>query len=91
MKIAIPQKMSNSGSIYDLASEHFDRVINLGTRYHYAVIMPSFYKHNITRHTTKDLACLKAKALSNQGYDNVKVLDIEGNEVDWCTYFWSQY
>jgi len=41
MKYTIPQKMSGTGSIHDLASEHWDRVI--AGRGKYAVVLASFY------------------------------------------------
>ena len=82
MKITIEQKMSNTGSIYDLESDQFDRVIDLGDRYRYAVVMPSYYGGRATRHTTLDLASAEARSLSNGGYANVCILDRYGDIVD---------
>jgi len=50
MKVVIKQKMSNTGTIHDLASDMYDRVIDFGNRFNYAVILPSYYGDRFTRH-----------------------------------------
>lgn len=42
-KVIIPQKMSNTGSIHDIASEHFDREIKFPKGAMYAVVLSSYY------------------------------------------------
>lgn len=45
-KVIIPQKMSNTGSIHDIASEHFDREIKFPKGAMYAVVLASYYSGN---------------------------------------------
>jgi hypothetical protein len=42
-KVIIPQKMSNTGSIHDIASQHFDREIKFPKGAQYAVVLASYY------------------------------------------------
>jgi hypothetical protein len=81
--ITILQKQGNSGSVYDLASEHYDIEIDLGDRYNFAVVLPSFYGVKPTRHVTLERANRKALALSNLGYKCVTVMDSDGRIIRW--------
>jgi len=74
MKITIPQKTSNSGSIYDLASEDGDIIIDMGNKYRYAVITPSYYNITPTRHINEQNAIRQAKSLQNLGYACVTII-----------------
>lgn len=76
-KITIPAKMSNSGSIYDLASEHYDRVITFGTRWQFAVVVPSYYNVRHSVHATEAAAVRAAKSL--RGYSPT-IIDRAGDE-----------
>lgn len=42
-KVIIPQKQSNSGTIHDIASQHYDREIKFPKGAQYAVVLASFY------------------------------------------------
>lgn len=42
-KVIIPQKMSNTGSIHDIASQHYDREIKFPKGAKYAVVLASYY------------------------------------------------
>lgn len=42
-KVIIPQKMSNTGSIHDIASEHFPREIKFPKGAEYAVVLAAYY------------------------------------------------
>ena len=55
--LTIPQKMSNSGSIHDIASDQFDRRIVFGKGCKYAVILASYYGgKGYTTHKTEAAA-----------------------------------
>ena len=56
MKIIIPQKQSGTGTIFDLESEHYERVIDMMTLYNYVVVLPSYYGSRAYRHTRAHLA-----------------------------------
>ena len=77
--LTIPQKMSNSGSIHDIASDQFDRRIVFGTGCKYAVILASYYGgKGYTTHRT-EAATIKAYR-ATKGY-SCCVLDTQGNEL----------
>lgn len=78
MKIIIKQKMSGTGSIYDLASEMRDRVINMGNAFEYAVVGPSYYNAGSTRHKSAEAALKKLKSWSNDGYNGFFAVDLDG-------------
>jgi hypothetical protein len=53
-KVIIPQKMSGTGSIYDIASEHFDREIRFPKGARFAVVLASYYGgKGYTTHNTE--------------------------------------
>jgi hypothetical protein len=73
MKIIIPQRQSGTGSAYSLESDMYDREINFGDKYLYAVVLPAFYGGTgITRHKTLDNA-LKAFPRNYEGARIVSV------------------
>lgn len=41
--VIIPQKMSGTGTIHDIANQHFDREINFGDDGKYAIVLASYY------------------------------------------------
>lgn len=74
----IPQKMSNSGSIHDIASDMYDRDIVFGTNCQYAVVLASYYGgKGYTTHKTEAAACKAARAVSDYSYT---IIDTQGNE-----------
>lgn len=78
----IEQKMSSTGSIYDLASDQCDRVIKFPKSSKYAVVLPSYYGgKGYTTHKTQEAAKAKAKELSNKGYHS-QIIDSYGNYYD---------
>ena len=77
--LTIPQKMSNSGSIHDIASDQFDRRIVFGTGCKYAVILASYYGgKGYTTHRTGAAAVKAYRA--TKGYSRC-VLNAQGNEL----------
>ena len=81
MIITIPQKPSNSGTIHDLASDLYDRQINLGNRFNYTVVLPSFFGDVSSRHKTTDAVVRKVRSLHSQGYAPV-IIDRLGQQWD---------
>lgn len=53
-KVIIPQKMSGTGSIHDIASQHCDREIKFPKGAEYAVVLASYYGgRGYTTHTSE--------------------------------------
>jgi hypothetical protein len=77
--ITIEQKMSNTGSIYDIASDNYDRIIKMGNTFKFAVVLPSYYGDVSSRHKTVFTAIAKVKQLSRDGYQGATILDRAGN------------
>lgn len=74
----IPQKMSNSGSIHDIASDMFDRDIVFAPGCVYAVVLASYYGgKGYTTHKTEETAI--AASRRNSDYSHL-IIDAEGNE-----------
>ncbi len=73
----IPSKLSNTGSIHDIASEHGDRVIQFAPGCKYAVVRASYYGgKGYSTHKTDQAA---AKASNGQGNYSHNIIDSEGN------------
>lgn len=73
----IPQKMSGTGSIHDIASQHFDRDIIFAKNAIYAVVRASYYGgKGYTTHKTAEATIRASKAIAN--YSHV-IMDIRGN------------
>ena len=73
----IPQKMSGTGSIHDIASENFDREIVFAPGCTYAVVLASYYGgKGYTTHKTAAAAIAASKA--NREYSH-QILDAAGN------------
>jgi len=72
----IPQKMSGTGSIHDIASEHFDRDIVFAPGCNYAVVLASYYGgKGYTTHRTAEAAAKAARRLSDWSY---RIIDQTG-------------
>jgi len=80
-KIIISQKMSNTGSIYDIASDSYAVVIDMRNKYQYAVVLPAYYGSVSSRHTSADLAIKQYNKLSAMGYNGVAILNRDGEEM----------
>ena len=77
-QLVIARKMSGTGSVYDLASDQFDRVVALHKRTQYVVVLPAFYSAAPTLHNTFGGALGAVKKLVRQGYAPT-VIDRNGN------------
>lgn len=71
----IDRKISNSGTIHDLASDQYDRIIKFKKGFLYAVVLPAFYGDISTTHKTEDAAIRKYKTLKNY---NPTIIDCYG-------------
>ena len=73
----IPQKMSNTGSIHDIASDLYDREIKFPAGSRYAVVLASYYGgKGYTTHRTADGAIYKCKQLKCSR----SIIDLNGTE-----------
>lgn len=78
----IPQKMSNTGSIYDIASDMFDRIIVFAADCKYAVVLASYYGgKGYTTHKTAQAAL--AASHRNGKYSHC-IIDTNGNKYVEC-------
>lgn len=72
----IPQKMSNSGTIHDIASDQFDREIVFGAGCEYAVVFASYYGgKGYSTHKTQESAI--AASQRNKDYSHT-IIDRAG-------------
>jgi hypothetical protein len=72
----IPRKMSGTGSIHDIASEHHDRDIVFEPGCRYAVVLASYYGgKGCTTHRTAEAAAKAAKRLGDWSY---RIIDQTG-------------
>ena len=79
-KYTIKQKMSNSGSIRDIESDQFDRVIEFRGASKYAVVLASYYGgRGYTTHATEESTCQQAHKLSKQDCC-FRIIDADGVE-----------
>jgi len=79
MKIyTIEQKMSNSGSIHDIASDMYDREIKFRSGAEYAVVLASYYGgKGYTTHETEIAAINQARKLSGYSFE---IIDSDGTQ-----------
>lgn len=76
----IPQRMSGTSSIHDLASQHFDREIKFPTGAKYAVVLASYYGgKGYTTHRTEEAAIRADRA--NSDYSR-QIIDRDGTAYD---------
>ena len=86
--ITIATKQLNSGSIYDIASDAGDIEINMGSSFQYAVVLPSYYNADPTRHKTDYAAIKEHDKLTKQGYQGATILDRNGKTMDIQREYW---
>ena len=74
--LTIKQKMSGTGTIHDLASEHCDREIKFGYGCKYAVVLAAYYGGNhYSLHRTADNAIA---AYNRMGDYSMQIIDCDG-------------
>ena len=77
MKIyTIKQKMSNSGSIHDIASYTHDREIRFPKGSLYAIVLASYYVKQYTTHRSEAATIRKAHQQRKYSF---QIIDSEGN------------
>jgi hypothetical protein len=80
MKVyTIEQKMSGTGNIHDIASEHYDREIKFRRGTKFAVVLASYYGDHYSTHKTKDAAAEMSARQTRLGVSH-KIIDTDGNE-----------
>lgn len=73
----IPQKMSGTGSIHDIASEHYDRVIVFAPGCKYAVVLASYYGgKGYTTHKTIEAAIKQSRRTKYRH----QIIDTDGSQ-----------
>jgi len=77
----IPQKMSGTGSIHDIASDQYDREIRFASGCKYAVVLAAYYggKGYTTHHTDKAAISASLRA----GSHSHRIIDVYGNEYSY--------
>ena len=78
-KITIQQKMSGTGDICDIASSNYDRVINMGEDFQFAVVLPVYYRDGVTRHKTANAAIRVYKKLTHDGFNGACIISRDGD------------
>jgi hypothetical protein len=77
--IIIKQKQSNSGSIHDLSSEHFDREIKFKKGDEYAVVLAAYHGGNVF-YTCRSKESL-LKRIKKEREFSYKIIDNMGNTI----------
>ena len=82
----IEQKMSNTGSIHDIASDLFDRDIKFPAGSKYAVVLSSYYGgKGYTTHKTETAACAQSQRVNDYSH---QIIDINGNTYTVYRDYW---
>jgi len=75
--LIIPQKMSGTGTIHDIESEHYDRDIILAPGCKYAVVLASYYGgKGYTTHQSEETAIRQSRKVSDYSH---AIIDADGN------------
>jgi len=87
----IKQKQSNTGSIHDLASQHYERDIHFRHGTHYAVVHAAYYCERTganlyTTHVTEQAAAQASRKLSANDISH-EIIDNHGRRymANWDT------
>ena len=74
----IPQKMSNSGNIHDIAADNYDRDIKFQAGCKYAVVLSGYYGgKGYTTHRTQAATITASKQCGDYSH---KIIDCAGNK-----------
>lgn len=81
-KVIIPQKMSGTGTIHDIASQHYDREIKFPKGAQFAVVLASYYGGK--GYTTHASESATIQADKRQGEFSRQIIGVDGwlYEVD---------
>ena len=75
-KVIIPQKQSNTGSIHDIASQHYDREIKFPKGTRFAVVLASYYGGK--GYTTHASESATIQADKRQGEFSRQIIGVDG-------------
>lgn len=75
----IPQKMSGTGTIHDIASQHYDREIKFRKGCEYAVVLASYYGDTYKTFKSEKACARYARKMKDYSY---QIIDAEGNRYD---------
>lgn len=79
-KFIISKKAEGTGSILDLASEHFDRVIRVKSNYNYFIVFAAYYGRGSLFFTSEDRLSKEYKRLNDLGY-SFRVFNANGQAL----------
>lgn len=77
-RYVIERKMSGTGTIFDIASQHFDRIIEFKKGTKYAVVLASFYGNGKLYTTHKTAKTAIRESQKNREYAH-SIIDMDGN------------
>jgi hypothetical protein len=79
--LTIPQKMSGTGSIHDIASDLWERTICFPENHQYAVVLAAFYGgKGYTVHRTEEAVIQKIMELKDYTH---YILDVDGHSYEF--------
>jgi len=78
--VTIEAKMSGTGTIHDIASEHFDRDIVFGENDEYAIVLAAYYGNNIYYTATDGYEAVEI--IEREKEFSMMVIDRDGDQVD---------
>lgn len=77
--VIIKKKMSNTGTIYDLESDQYDREIKFRKGTKYAVVFPAYFGHNLYKIFESEEAAIKHATREQRDGYYPSIIDDEGN------------
>jgi len=85
--VTIEQKMSGTGTIHDLASEHFDREIEFGDDDQYAIVLAAYYGNGDMYYLAKSREEAISIHEAQEGFSHA-IIDRDGDpiSIDWLYY-----
>lgn len=73
--LIIEKKMSGTGTIHDLESDQYDRVIKFPEGHKYAVVLADYYSGNYTTHKSETAAGKQSYKMREYSH---KIIDADG-------------
>jgi len=78
--LIIKKKMSNTGTIYDLASAQYDREIKFRGGTKYAVVFPAYFGNNLYKTFRSEDNAIKYSTKEQKNGFYPAIIDNDGNE-----------
>lgn len=79
-KFVIRRKTGGTGSIHDIASEHFGRVIRVKSNYNYFIVFAAYYGRGSLYFVNEDRLIKEYKRLDAKGY-SFRVFNADGQAL----------